>query len=129
MGAPGEGMDLENLDILLVLAAAILGAVLISLLVGTRGGRYRALPGWGVFWILFGVFLILLAGFIVLAAWLLPKLVRGIKRGFETLRGWFRGNFREAPTTTAASVDAAALTHEPSPDVESAETPGKNHSP
>lgn len=53
-------MDLGKTDILLVLVASVLFVLLISLAMGTRGGRYRALPGWGVFWILFGALLVVL---------------------------------------------------------------------
>ncbi len=55
-------MDLEIPDISLIFAACVLVVVLISLIVGSRGGRYRAIRGWGIYWIFIGAFLVMIGG-------------------------------------------------------------------
>jgi predicted CDP-diglyceride synthetase/phosphatidate cytidylyltransferase len=45
----------------LMLAAAILAAGIIALVARSRGGRFRGLPGWIGFWVVFGGILVLLS--------------------------------------------------------------------
>lgn len=54
-------MNLEIPQIVLVLVLALLLSAFLSLLMGPRGGRFRALPGWIGFWAFFGVLLVLLS--------------------------------------------------------------------
>jgi predicted CDP-diglyceride synthetase/phosphatidate cytidylyltransferase len=44
----------------LVLAAAVLVAFAVSFAFGRRGGRFRSLPGWAVFWLFFATLLVVL---------------------------------------------------------------------
>ncbi|MDX1389546.1 MAG: hypothetical protein R3344_10180 [Acidobacteriota bacterium] len=53
-------MDQEIPDISVVFAATVLVVVLVSLLVGSRGGRYRAVRGWGIYWIFIAAFLVVI---------------------------------------------------------------------
>jgi phosphatidate cytidylyltransferase len=43
------------------LAAAVAFAGIVALIAGGRGGRYRGLPGWAGFWVVFAALLVLLA--------------------------------------------------------------------
>ena len=44
-----------------VLAAAVAFSALLATVVGRRGGKYRGLPGWGGFWVLFAPLLVTLS--------------------------------------------------------------------
>lgn len=48
-------------SVTVTLAAALLVAVLVSYAVGRRGGHFRSLPGWAVFWAFFAPLLVLLS--------------------------------------------------------------------
>ena len=50
------------------------------------------------------LFLFLLVLFILLMLWLLPKIIRGIKRLFATLRGVFTGNKERPPSTPKLKI-------------------------
>lgn len=54
------------------------------------------------------VFLILLAAFLLLVAWLLPKLIKALKRMFYTVRGWLSGHRGEQRASSAGSSVAPA---------------------
>jgi predicted CDP-diglyceride synthetase/phosphatidate cytidylyltransferase len=71
--------QLPDIDWALVTAVAL--AALVSLLYGRRGGRFRELPGWSGFWVLFAALLIALSrvtprwiSFALLAAWMFTSL-------------------------------------------------------
>ncbi len=70
--------------ILVVLATGLLLAGLVSLWLGPRGGRYRALPGWALFWALFGALLVVISRAPALVS--LPMLGFVV---FATLREYF----------------------------------------
>jgi phosphatidate cytidylyltransferase len=52
-------MNFENQQIILVLVLSVSAVALLSIVVGSRGGRYRGLPGWSGFWGLLALFLAL----------------------------------------------------------------------
>jgi predicted CDP-diglyceride synthetase/phosphatidate cytidylyltransferase len=67
-----------RIDAALAVAVALTGVA--ALIWGRRGGRFRELPGWSAFWLLFGLLLVCLSrvtawfSFILLAMWMFAAL-------------------------------------------------------
>ncbi len=69
---------------LIALAAAVAAAALAAVTTRRRGGRFRALPGWAVFWAAFAVLLVCLAR---ATPWVSVPLLAGLM--FVSLRAYF----------------------------------------
>jgi len=69
---------IPRIDAALAVAVALTG--LAALIWGRRGGRFRELPGWSAFWLLFGLLLVCLSrlapwvSFVLLAMWMFAAL-------------------------------------------------------
>jgi len=82
-GVPSELVDrVPDIDLALAIAVAACGTL--ALLLRRRGGRFRELPGWAGFWVLFGA---LLAGLTHLPAWASFPLLAALM--FAALRTYF----------------------------------------
>lgn len=77
-------MEYSAPEVLIALALAVLVAGCVSLVTARRGGRFRALPGWSVFWIFLGAFLVILSR----APWWISVPLLGVVM-FGLLREYF----------------------------------------